>query len=53
MNKRSCHSGMSDLAAGFNARRDRKTDVDMMSNCQPALRAMAKALGTFVVSMKP
>src|SRR5665811_2192437 len=53
MNNRSCHRGMPDLAAGLSERRDRKKDVDMMSNCQPSLRAIASAFGTFGVSMKP
>ena len=39
--------------AGFSALRDRKNEVDMMSNCQPSFRAMASALGTFGDSMKP
>ena len=53
MNSRSCQRGMSGLAAGRSERRDRKNDVDMMSNCQPSLRAIASARGTFGVSMKP
>jgi hypothetical protein len=44
---------MPDRTAGFSARRDRKKDVDMMSNHQPCLRAMASARGIFGVSMKP
>ena len=53
MNSRSCQRGMPDWAAGLSERRDRKNDVDMMSNCQPSLRAIASAFGTFGVSMKP
>ena len=53
MNSRSCQRGMPDCAAGLSARRDRKNDVDMMSNCQPCLRAIASAFGMFGVSMKP
>src|SRR2546430_10652151 len=37
---------MPEWAAGLSARRDRKNDVDMMSNCQPSLRAIASAFGT-------
>ena len=44
---------MQDWAAGRSARRETKNDVDMMSNCQPSLRAMASARGTLVVSMNP
>ena len=44
---------MPDFADGFSARRDRKKDVDMMSNCQPCLRAIASAFGTFGCSMYP
>ena len=51
MNSRSCQRGMPECAAGLSARRDRKNDVDMMSNCQPCLRAIASAFGTFGVSM--
>ncbi len=40
-----------DLVAGRSVRRDRKNDVDMMSNCQPSLRAIASAFGTLGVSM--
>ena len=32
-----------ECGAGRSERRDRKNDVDMMSNCQPSLRAMASA----------
>ena len=53
MNRRSCQRGMPEWAAGLSARRDRKNDVDMMSNCQPSLRAIASAFGTLGVSMKP
>ena len=34
-----------ECAAGLSSRRDRKNDVDMMSNCQPSLRAIASACG--------
>ena len=51
MNSRSCQRGMPECAAGLSARRDRKNDVDMMSNCQPSLRAIASAFGTFGCSM--
>ena len=44
---------MPEWAAGLSARRDRKNDVDMMSNCQPSLRAIASAFGTLGDSMKP
>ena len=44
---------MPEWAAGLSERRDRKKEVDMMSNCQPSLRAIASAFGTFGVSMKP
>src|SRR6516162_4247422 len=47
MNNRSCQRGMREWAAGLSARRDRKNDVDMMSKCQPCLRATASAFGTF------
>ena len=54
MNNRSCQRGMPEWAAGLSERRDRKNDVDMMSNSfQPLPRAIAKAFGTFGVSMKP
>ena len=53
MNSRSCQRGMPECAAGFSARRDRKNDVDMMSNCQPSLRAIASVFGTLGDSMKP
>ncbi len=53
MNMWSCQRGMPEWAAGFKARRDRKNEVDMMSNCQPSLRAIASAFGTFGDSMKP
>jgi hypothetical protein len=32
---------MPECAAGFSARRDRKNDIDMMSNCQPRSRRNA------------
>ena len=44
---------MPECAAGRSDRRERKNEVDMMSNCQPSLRAIASAFGTFGVSMKP
>ena len=44
---------MPECAAGFSARRDRKNEVAMMSNCQPSLRAIASAFGTLGDSMKP
>src|SRR5262245_59910822 len=53
MNRWSCHDGIPDLADGLSARRDRKNEVDMMSNCQPCLRAIASAFGTFGCSMYP
>ena len=43
--------GIPDFAEGFSARRDKKNDVDMMSNCQPSLRAIASAFGTLGCSM--
>ena len=46
MNSRSCQRGIPESAAGLSERRERKNDVDMMSNCQPSLRATAKAFGT-------
>src|ERR1700747_3217329 len=51
MNKRSCQRGMPERAAGLSERRDRKNDVDMMSKCQPSLRATASAFGTLGDSM--
>src|SRR5215467_821566 len=51
MNKWSCQRGMPECAAGRSERRDRKNDVDMMSNCQPSLRATASAFGTLGDSM--
>src|SRR5215510_9850368 len=51
MKRWSCHGGMPECAEGLSARRDRKNDVDMMSNVQPCLRATASALGTFGCSM--
>src|SRR5215468_12537451 len=51
INRWSCHDGIPDFADGFSARRDRKNDVDMMSNCQPCLRAIASAFGTLGCSM--
>jgi hypothetical protein len=50
---KSCQRGMPECAAGFSARRDRKNDVDMMSNYQPSLRAIANVFGTLGDSMKP
>src|SRR5216684_1631065 len=47
MNNRSCQRGIAECEAGLSARRDRKNDVDMMSKCQPCLRATASAFGTF------
>ena len=44
---------MPEWAAGFSARRERKNEVAMMSNCQPSLRAIASAFGTFGDSMNP
>ena len=44
---------MPECAAGRSNRRERKNDVDMMSNCHPSLRAIPSAFGTFGVSMKP
>jgi hypothetical protein len=44
---------MPERTASLSARRERKNEVDMMSNCQPSLRAAASALGTFGLSMKP
>src|ERR1700730_16133869 len=51
MNSRSCQRGIAECEAGLSARRDRKNDVDMMSKCQPCLRATASAFGTFGDSM--
>jgi hypothetical protein len=53
MNSRSCQRGIPERTASLSARRERKNEVDMMSNCQPSLRARASALGTFGLSMKP
>ncbi len=53
MKRWSCQRGMPECAAGLSARRDRKNDVDMMSNCQPSFRAIASALGTLGDSMNP
>ena len=53
MNSRSCQRGMPAWAWGLRERRDKKNDVDMISKVQPSLRAIANALGTFGVSMKP
>jgi hypothetical protein len=53
MNSKSCQRGLPECAAGFSARRDRKNDVDMMSNCQPSLRAIASVFGTLGDCMKP
>ena len=53
MNSRSCRRDIPEWAAGFSARRERKNYVDMMSNCQPCLRAMARALGTLGSSTYP
>jgi hypothetical protein len=39
-------AGIPECAAGLSARRDRKNDVDMMSNCHPSFRAIASAFGT-------
>ena len=44
---------MPESAAGLSERRERKNDVDIISNCQPSLRAIPSAFGTFGVSMKP
>ena len=51
INRWSCHDGMPDFADGLSERRDRKNDVDIMSNCQPCLRAIASAFGTLGCSM--
>jgi hypothetical protein len=53
MNSRSCHRGMPERTASLSVRRERKNELDMMSNCQPSLRAAASALGTFGLSIKP
>jgi hypothetical protein len=53
MNNLSRQRGMPERTASLSARRERKNEVDMMSNCQPSLRAAASALGTFGLSMKP
>src|SRR5258708_14685877 len=53
MNRWSCHLGIPECDDGLSERLETKNDVDMMSNCQPSLRAMASALGTFGDSMKP
>ena len=46
MKSRSCQVGMPDCFDGFSERLETKNDVDMISNCQPSLRAIASALGT-------
>ena len=51
MNRRSCQRGIPEEAAGFSDLRERKNDVDMMSNFKPNLRAVPSAFGTFGVSM--
>ena len=51
INRWSCHDGMPEFADGMSERRDRKNDVDIMSNCQPCLRAIASAFGTLGCSM--
>src|SRR5262245_55434462 len=51
MNNRSCQRGMPEWVAGLSARRDRKNEVDIMSNCQPCLRASTSAFGTLGDSM--
>src|SRR5580693_9813823 len=53
MKSRSCQRGIPEWAAGFSERRDRKNDVDMMSKCQPSLRAIASAFGTLGDSIYP
>src|SRR6266576_2435560 len=53
MKSRSCERGMPECAAGLSARRDRKNDVDMMSNCHPSFRAIASAFGTLGDSINP
>src|SRR6185312_15300941 len=50
MNNRSAQNGMPPFADGFSERRDRKNEVDMMSNFQPSLRASDSAFGMFGVS---
>src|SRR4029450_7288768 len=51
MKRWSCQAGIPDFAEGLRARRDRKNDVDMISNCQPCRRAIASAFGTLGCSM--
>ena len=53
MKSRSCQPGIPECGDGFNERRERKNDVDMMSKCRPCLRAIASAFGTFGDSMNP
>src|SRR5436305_3194458 len=53
MKSRCCQRGIPERAAGLRARRERKNEVDMISNVQPSLRAMASARGTLGLSMKP
>jgi hypothetical protein len=36
MNNLSCQRGMPERTASLSARRERKNDVDIMSNCQPS-----------------
>ena len=42
---------MPEFGDDFSERRDRKNEVDMMSNFQPCLRQIASAFGMFGVSM--
>src|SRR5262245_11323645 len=44
MNSLSCQRGMPERTASLSARRERKNEVDMISNCQPSLQAAASAL---------
>src|SRR5580698_10200263 len=51
MNRRSCHCGMPECAGTLSERRDRKNEVDMMSKCQPSLRAISSGFRTVGHSM--
>jgi hypothetical protein len=53
MNSLSIQNGIPPFGDGFNDRRLRKNDVDMMSNFHPSLRPSASAFGMFGVSMYP
>jgi len=44
---------MPERTAGLRDRRDKKNEVDIISNCHPRVRAIASAFGTFGVSINP